>query len=119
MVSVGKAMTLVIVDPRLEVGHGLAGVYAGILGCMTASDTNSSWGRTLRSAPSPSTQESRQAILPRGLSPAAPQAWRSASASTMVPTLQIDAAKAAVLSDVAARICGLLLIAKSPAALNA
>ena len=119
MVPLGKDMMLVIVDPRLGVGHGPAGVYAAVLGCMPELDTNSSWGRTLRSAPSPSTQESRQAILPRGLSPAAPQAWRSASASTMVPTLQIDAVKAAVLSDVAARICGLLLIAKSPAALNA
>ena len=37
----------------------------------------------------------------------------------MVAALQIDAVKAAVLSDVAARICGLLLIAKSPVALEA
>ena len=74
MVPLGKDMMLVIVDPRLGVGHGLAGVYAGVLGCMPAWDTNSSWGRTLRSAPSLSTQGSRQAILPYGLSSAVPQA---------------------------------------------
>lgn len=55
MVPVGKDMTLVIVDPRFGLGHGLAGVYAGVLGCMPELDTNSSWGRTLRSAPNPST----------------------------------------------------------------
>ena len=37
----------------------------------------------------------------------------------MAAALQIDAVKAAVLNDVAARICGLLRIAEWPVALEA